>query len=48
VTDTGAGIPFDHLELVFDRYTQVGSDRTGLGLNLFISKYIVEAHGGRI
>jgi signal transduction histidine kinase len=48
VTDTGVGIPSDRLELVFDRYAQAGSNRTGLGLGLFISKCIVEAHGGRI
>ena len=48
VTDTGIGIPADQLEIVFDRHSQVGKDRAGLGLGLFISKCIVEAHGGRI
>ncbi len=49
VTDTGAGIPGDHLESIFDRFWQVSQgDRRGLGLGLFISKCIVEAHGGRI
>ena len=48
VTDTGIGIPADQLEIVFDRYSQVGKNRSGLGLGLYISKCIVEAHGGRI
>lgn len=49
VTDTGAGIPPDMLEVVFERFWQVGkNDRRGLGLGLYISKCIVEAHGGMI
>ena len=49
VTDTGPGIPSDMLEAVFDRFWQVGkNDRRGLGLGLYISKCIVEAHGGTI
>ncbi len=49
VSDTGEGIPSDMLEAVFDRFWQVGkNDRRGLGLGLYISRCIVEAHGGRI
>jgi signal transduction histidine kinase len=49
VADTGAGIPCEHLESIFERFWQVrSSDRRGLGLGLFISRSIVEAHGGRI
>jgi signal transduction histidine kinase len=49
VADTGAGIAGDHLEAIFERFWQVRQgDRRGLGLGLFISKSIVEAHGGRI
>jgi signal transduction histidine kinase len=49
VSDTGPGIPGDMLELVFERFWQAGSnDRRGLGLGLYISKYIIEAHGGTI
>lgn len=49
VADTGSGIPEDALERIFDRFSQVdGNDRRGLGLGLYISRCIVEAHGGRI
>ena len=49
VSDTGSGIPADMVEAVFERFWQVGSnDRRGLGLGLYISRCIVEAHGGRI
>lgn len=49
VADTGAGIEPDHLESIFERFWQVTEgDRRGLGLGLFISRRIVEAHGGRI
>jgi signal transduction histidine kinase len=49
VSDTGIGIPADELNSIFERFRQLGtSDRAGLGLGLYISKWIVEAHGGRI
>jgi signal transduction histidine kinase len=49
VADTGPGIPPDALGKLFDRFWQArGSDRSGVGLGLTISKGIVEAHGGRI
>lgn len=48
VADTGAGIPSDQVESVFERFWQVSKDRRGLGLGLFISRCIVEAQGGRI
>lgn len=49
VTDTGVGIPSEMLQLVFERFWQVGkNDRRGLGLGLYISKCIIESHGGRI
>lgn len=49
VRDSGAGIPPDMLEAIFERYWQVGkNDRRGLGLGLYISRSLVEAHGGTI
>jgi signal transduction histidine kinase len=49
VADTGVGIPAPMLDAVFERFWQVGkNDRRGQGLGLYISKSIVEAHGGRI
>jgi signal transduction histidine kinase len=49
VRDTGEGIPPEKLETIFDRYAQIGrADRRGLGLGLYISRRIVEAHGGRL
>ena len=49
VSDTGSGIPPDKLEAVFSRFLQVGTnDRRGVGLGLYISRAIVQGHGGRI
>lgn len=49
VDDTGDGIPTAMLEAVFERFWQVGkNDRRGLGLGLYISQCIVQAHGGHI
>lgn len=49
VADAGAGVAPDMLELIFERFWQVGkNDRRGTGLGLYISRCIVEAHGGRI
>ena len=52
VADTGAGIPADEREHVFEPFAQ-GADRASrtdgsAGLGLAISRAIVEAHGGRI
>ncbi len=50
VTDTGAGIPADHLPHVFDRHwhSRKRGRAVGTGLGLAIARGIVEAHGGRI
>ena len=49
VRDTGIGIPVALHARIFDRFQQLRSaDRRGLGLGLYISKRIVDAHGGRI
>jgi signal transduction histidine kinase len=50
VRDTGVGISPVDLELIFDRFYRVATDRgeIGAGLGLAIVKSICAAHGGRI
>ena len=49
VRDTGVGIRPELFDAVFLRFWQGGdNDRRGTGLGLYISKSLVEAHGGRI
>src|SRR5262249_3577277 len=48
VTDTGRGIPADQKAHLFERFWQEVPDHRGIGLGLYISKGIVEAHGGPI
>jgi signal transduction histidine kinase len=49
VIDTGPGIPEQHTDAIFERFWRVAKlERSGLGLGLYISKCIVDAHGGKI
>lgn len=49
IKDSGEGIPEAKLPLIFDRFYQVdGEVKEGFGLGLYISKEIVERHGGKI
>jgi signal transduction histidine kinase len=49
VRDSGIGIAACDLRLVFERFHQVKTaDRRGAGLGLYISKCVVQGHGGRI
>jgi len=52
VRDTGAGIPAEYRERIFERFAQgpgKGSNRRrGTGLGLTFCRLMVEAHGGRI
>jgi signal transduction histidine kinase len=50
ITDTGEGIPCEHLPKIFDRFYQVDPARNkgGAGLGLAIAKCIVEMHAGKI
>jgi len=52
VSDTGPGVPPDHLPHLFERFWRGDPSRSrhtgGSGLGLAIARRIVEAHGGRI
>src|ERR1044071_1006982 len=49
ISDTGPGIPKEHLNHIFTPYWQAKrAERLGAGLGLPIARGIVEAHGGRI
>ncbi|HYH85696.1 MAG TPA: ATP-binding protein [Pyrinomonadaceae bacterium] len=52
VTDTGVGMTPDDVKDIFDKYTQARSRATssekGTGLGLYITRQLVELHGGKI
>ena len=50
VRDHGRGVPAGSQERIFRRFERATSPReiSGLGLGLFISRQVIEAHGGRI
>ncbi len=48
ISDSGIGIPAEHLPFIFDRFYQAGKTGRGLGLGLAIIKEIIALHGGRI
>jgi two-component system, NarL family, sensor kinase len=48
VSDRGKGIEVTNLPLLFDRFYQAEDRVQGSGLGLYLSRQIVEAHGGKI
>lgn len=52
VSDTGSGIPAEHLPRVFERFYRVDTARSrtdgGSGIGLAIVRALVEAHGGHV
>jgi two-component system, OmpR family, phosphate regulon sensor histidine kinase PhoR len=48
VSDNGAGIPEDRLEIIFDKLETDPEKEGGTGLGLAIVKTFVEAHGGKV
>jgi signal transduction histidine kinase len=48
VSDNGPGIDLEDQDRVFERFYRACSDRDGTGLGLAVSKWIVEAHNGKI
>jgi signal transduction histidine kinase len=53
IADVGVGIPEEHRDHVFERFYQADGDAGrrrfgGLGLGLYISRAIIDAHAGRI
>src|SRR5919199_808229 len=52
VSDTGVGIPPEDVRDIFDKYAQARSRATrsekGTGLGLYITRQLVELHGGKI
>lgn len=48
IEDTGCGIPTEEQASLFERFRQGNHKRSGSGLGLYLSRCIVEAHGGSI
>ena len=48
VMDTGSGISEEDMPHIWERYYKGKHSETGTGLGLYICKFIIESHGGKI
>jgi signal transduction histidine kinase len=48
VSDTGRGVPPEKLDFIFEEFGRIGSDKSGAGLGLAISRLLAQALGGQI
>ena len=48
IADTGQGIPSDQIAKIFDPYFTTKQGKSGTGLGLYMTKKVVEDHGGSI
>jgi PAS domain S-box-containing protein len=50
VTDNGAGIEAENLDVIFDQFVSIPTEfsATGTGIGLYLCQKTLEAHGGRI
>ena len=48
IADTGMGIPAEEQPFLFQRFSQGNHQKQGSGLGLYLSHYIISAHGGKI
>jgi signal transduction histidine kinase len=48
VMDSGAGIPAEHHQEIFEDFVRVDRNTSGMGLGLAIAKRLIQAHRGKI
>ncbi|NQZ19336.1 MAG: CHASE2 domain-containing protein [Bdellovibrionales bacterium] len=48
ITDQGQGIPKDVQDSIWEKYYRLDDTKAGYGLGLFLSRYVVDLHGGQV